>query len=208
MRSLAWRPGPNAFQHTHHRVCFPSPAVGVKNADVSAAATTTRRALEEEKSEEEEGEENGLSRACTMDMEAKEEMEEKGDEDEGGEESLDAFVARVCQRLGRGRDDAEAIVVKLRDNWFERPSDLYALSVEQLCAIGIPARFGQEVAVAVIENEEKAQGAWALSTDERVADAALTTAAATAAAAAAADAGWVGGDLPGPCAQLMRWGAG
>lgn len=123
------------------------------------------------------------------------------DDGEENEESLNAFVSRVCGRLGRGADDAEAIVVKLRANWYERPADLAAVSTQQLSAIGIPARFGQEMTLTLREDEAAVTREAAISPDEDP-DALLATAA-LAEASQAAD-GWVGGDLPGRHARLPR----
>lgn len=123
------------------------------------------------------------------------------DEEEEDEESLNDFVSRVCRRLGRGADDAEAIVVKLRANWLERPADLATVSTQQLSAIGIPARFGQEMTLT-LQEDEAGEMREAASSSEDDADASLATP--TLAEASQAADGWVGGDLPGPHARLSR----
>ena len=47
-------------------------------------------------------------------------------------ETLDAFATRVCQRVGRGEEDARAIARTLRANWFETAEDVASLTVDQL----------------------------------------------------------------------------
>jgi hypothetical protein len=119
---------------------------------------------------------------------------------EAEEQPLDAFVVRVCARIGRSADDAAAITAKLRTNWFESPRELDGVSLEQVAALGIPARFGQEMARTLAEDAEEEE---ARRYQEAWPNAGADAVAAAAAAAAAAQEGWVGGALPGPDARML-----
>ena len=57
-------------------------------------------------------------------------------------ETLDAFATRVCQRVGRGEEDARDRA-HARANWFETAEDVASLTVDQLVAMGVPARWGR-----------------------------------------------------------------
>ena len=107
-------------------------------------------------------------------------------------ETLDAFATRVCERIGRGEADAIRIADTLRANWFETVADVADLSVDQLAAMAIPARFSREMALVLREDEAAAA---------RRAASASNTASTSSSLAAAAD-GWIGGPLPGPDARL------
>ena len=109
-------------------------------------------------------------------------------------ETLDAFATRVCERIGRGEADAIRIADTLRANWFETVADVADLSVDQLAAMAIPARFSREMALVLREDEAAAA---------RRAASASNTASTSSSLAAAAD-GWIGGPLPGPDARLPR----
>ena len=109
-------------------------------------------------------------------------------------ETLDAFATRVCERIGRGEADAIRITDTLRANWFETVADVADLSVDQLAAMAIPARFSREMALVLREDEAAAA---------RRAASASNTASTSSSLAAAAD-GWIGGPLPGPDARLPR----
>ena len=71
-------------------------------------------------------------------------------------ETLDAFATRVCERIGRGEADAIRIADTLRANWFETVADVADLSVDQLAAMAIPARFSREMALVLREDEAAA----------------------------------------------------
>ena len=109
-------------------------------------------------------------------------------------ETLDAFATRVCERIGRGEADAMRIADTLRANWFETVADVADLSVDQLAAMAVPARFSREMALVLREDEAAAA---------RRAASASTTASTSSSLAAAVD-GWIGGPLPGPDARLPR----
>lgn len=127
---------------------------------------------------------------------------EKSDEEDTAEEepeaeaeSLDAFVARACARIGRGDDDAVKITDMLRANWFESPQEINALSTTELTGVGVPAKFAIEIEAM---REEAAREAEQAAIAERLgANPAATS------ALGGAD-GWIGGALPGPDARLPR----
>jgi hypothetical protein len=127
---------------------------------------------------------------------------EKSDEEDTAEEepeaeaeSLDAFVARACARIGRGDDDAVKITAMLRANWFESPQEINALSTTELTGVGVPAKFAIEIEAM---REEAAREAEQAAIAERLgANPAATS------ALGGAD-GWIGGALPGPDARLPR----
>ena len=75
------------------------------------------------------------------------------------QDSLDAFVARACARIGRGEDDVVKITAVLRANWFETPEEIAALSTSDLSAVGVPARFAMEVEAMTEEARVEAEQA-------------------------------------------------
>ena len=108
-------------------------------------------------------------------------------------ETLDAFVTRVCQRVGRGEEEARAIARTLRANWFETAEDVVSLTVDQLVAMGVPARWGQAMCDLSREETDAA----------RLASGEATTSGAASARTRSED-GWIGGPLPGPDERLER----
>jgi hypothetical protein len=108
-------------------------------------------------------------------------------------ETLDAFATRVCQRVGRGEEDARAIARTLRANWFETAEDVASLTVDQLVAMGVPARWGQAMRDLSREETDAA----------RLASGGATTSGAASARTRSED-GWIGGALPGPDERLER----
>ena len=108
-------------------------------------------------------------------------------------ETLDAFATRVCQRVGRGEEDARAIARTLRANWFETAEDVASLTVDQLVAMGVPARWGQAMRDLSREETDAA----------RLASGEATTSGAASARTRSED-GWIGGALPGPDERLER----
>lgn len=114
------------------------------------------------------------------------------------QESLDAFVARACARIGRGEDDAVKITAVLRANWFETPEEIAALSTSDLSAVGVPARFAMEVEAMTEEARVEAEQA-------AIAERLGANPAATSALGGNGGAdGWIGGALPGPDTRLPR----
>ena len=108
-------------------------------------------------------------------------------------ETLDAFATRVCQRVGRGEEEARAIARTLRANWFETAEDVASLTVDQLVAMGVPARWGQAMRDLSREETDAA----------RLASGEATTSGAASARTRSED-GWIGGALPGPDERLER----
>ena len=108
-------------------------------------------------------------------------------------ETLDAFATRVCQRVGRGEEEARAIARTLRANWFETAEDVVSLTVDQLVAMGVPARWGQAMRDLSREETDAA----------RLASGEATTSGAASARTRSED-GWIGGALPGPDERLER----
>ena len=108
-------------------------------------------------------------------------------------ETLDAFATRVCQRVGRGEEAARAIARTLRANWFETAEDVASLTVDQLVAMGVPARWGQAMRELSREETDAA----------RLASGEATTSGAASARPRSQD-GWIGGPLPGPDERLER----
>ena len=108
-------------------------------------------------------------------------------------ETLDAFATRVCQRVGRGEEEARAIARTLRANWFETAEDVASLTVDQLVAMGVPARWGQAMRDLSREETDAA----------RLASGGATTSGAASARTRSED-GWIGGALPGPDERLER----
>ena len=88
---------------------------------------------------------------------------EKSDEEAVAEElqveqeSLDAFVARTCARIGRGEDDAVKITAVLALTG-SRPREIAALSTSDSAA-GVPARFAMEVEAMTEEARVEAEQA-------------------------------------------------
>jgi hypothetical protein len=109
-------------------------------------------------------------------------------------ETLDAFATRVCQRVGRGEEDARAIARTLRANWFETAEDVASLTVDQLVAMGVPARWGQAMRELSREETDAA----------RLASGEATTSGAASKRPDARQDGWIGGPLPGPDERLER----
>ena len=108
-------------------------------------------------------------------------------------ETLDAFATRVCQRVGCGEEEARAIARTLRANWFETAEDVASLTVDQLVAMGVPARWGQAMRDLSREETDAA----------RLASGEATTSGAASARTRSED-GWIGGALPGPDERLER----
>jgi len=115
-------------------------------------------------------------------------------------ETLDAFATRVCQRVGRGEEDARLIVSTLRANWFETAEDVSPLTVNQLVAMGVPARWGQAMFDLTREEADAAR----LTSAEDAATASDAAGGSAPAVTRASDTGWIGGALPGPDARLER----
>ena len=107
-------------------------------------------------------------------------------------ETLDAFATRVCQRVGRGEEDARAIARTLRANWFETAEDVASLTVDQLVAMGVPARWGQ--AMRDLSREETDAARLASGGPPRPAPRPRGR----------GRDGWIGGALPGPDERLER----
>merc|ERR1719436_2184198 len=59
--------------------------------------------------------------------------------------------------IGRTGNDCEPFVTILNENWFDTPESLEATTTDELCGLGIPLRFAQQIInlAKVPEDEEE-----------------------------------------------------